>query len=107
MSDPAVSQTSGESTNPLSGNGQPTVVPDENQRELAKKQRTEVRMFWALANRLMRLWRGKFLEIDVNGMIYLAVCFPASSWQKNDNGAWFPKELLELANAPESEERKE
>lgn len=100
MLDLAVSQKNGKSTPTPSANGLPTEGKDESRRI---KQRTEVRMFWALASRLMKVWGGKLQTIEANGVEYLSISFPLNRWQKSSEGVWLPTDLIS-ADGQESAE---
>ena len=97
MSDLVVNRKSGKSTPPPSTNGLPTESPEESRRI---KQRTEVRMFWALASRLMKVWGGKLQTIEADGVEYLSISFPLNRWQRTSEGVWLPTELVS-ADAPQ------
>lgn len=105
MLDQEVNQKNGKSTNPPSENGLPTESPDESRRI---KQKTEVRMFWALASRLMKVWGGKLLTMEADGVQYLSISFPLNRWQRTESGEWLPTELTSadagkvLAKEPEN-----
>ena len=101
MSDLAVNQKSGKSTLPPSMNGSPAESPEESRRI---KQRTEVRMFWALASRLMKVWGGKLQTIEADGVEYLSISFPLNRWQRDKEGVWLPTELMIADAEPSAKE---
>lgn len=101
MSDLAVSQKSGSSTPPPSTSGSPAESQDESRRV---KQRTEIRMFWALASRLIKLWGGKLQTIEADGVEYLSISFPLNRWQRTAEGVWLPTDLVSADAEPSAKE---
>ena len=51
-------------------------------------------MFWALASRLIKVWGGKLITIEVGGTEYLALALPLNRWRRNVKGEWMPTDLI-------------